>query len=718
MRAAQLRILGGTFIAWLSVSPLAEAQAPLRAAGDGFLINVTGGTFPLAGFGYFLLLAADSGNAYQGIGIYNCADTTGTYFYQATSDHAGMLHLNDATDGVIDNIEATFATATQGTFRCVITYPPRLKGACQSGTFARANGTALSTLAGESLCCSIADGHSPFASSGQFTMAFAAVGNTYELRDAGGARTSTGTASCSRVNRSTAAIQIRDSATGQIIIYLAFSGLSSGTYALRHSITGGFQVGSFTVVDTTARMPSDRLALQAVGQGTITPNYSNAWLEIGQSYRMSARGMNGHAFANWVISTNWLGGVTHTNPTLNFVMESNLTVQAVFEDVARPTLTIASPKPNQRLSAVFVTVNGTARDNSQLAAVWCQTNGVWGLAKTANHWTNWSVDFVPRPGANTVRGCAQDAALNRSTTQSVSFVYVATDRLKVEATGPCTMTPNYSNAVLELGKSYTTTVVPRKGFVFAHWLGKVQDTTVLASSTPKLTFTMQSKLALQAVIIANPFSPVKGTYTGLFAETNRAQASSGSLVLTLSDSGSYSGTLRCGASAYRFTGQFDVEGVSYQVIPRTRASSWVAVMELDFAAQQLRGWISNAVSGGWVADFQADRATFDTRTNPATQYAGRYTIVIPGATNEDGTVWLGDGYLTLTVDLGGKVTCNGSLADGTSIGPVSAPLSAAGNIPLFVPLYGGKGSVWSWLSFDTNQPASGLGGWLSWIKPP
>jgi hypothetical protein len=33
-------------------------------------------------------------------------------------------------------------------------------------------------------------------------------------------------------------------------------------------------------------------------------------------------------------------------------------------------------------------------------------------------------------------------------------------------------------------------------------------------------------------------------------------------------------------------------------------------------------------------------------------------------------------------------------------------------------LYSGKGSVWRSLGFDQNQPATGLGGWLSWIKLP
>jgi hypothetical protein len=176
--------------------------------------------------------------------------------------------------------------------------------------------------------------------------------------------------------------------------------------------------------------------------------------------------------------------------------------------------------------------------------------------------------------------------------------------------------------------------------------------------------------------------------------------------------------LKRGADTYPFTGQFDVGGVARQVVSRPKTNAWVVGMGLNFAAQQLSGWVSNGVSGGWVAELGADRAVFDARANPATQYAGKYTLNIPGATNWDGTVWLGDGYLTLSVDTGGNVTYSGSLADGTSVGPASVSLSRYGYISLYVPLYSGQGSVWSSLGFDQNQPATGLGGWLSWIKLP
>jgi len=389
----------------------------------------------------------------------------------------------------------------------------------------------------------------------------------------------------------------------------------------------------------------------------------------------------------------------------------------VISDPLRPTLGITAPTPNQRWSNAVFSVEGTAGDNMRVVGVWCRTNGVWGLAQTGNGWTNWWVDMALAPGTNVVSAYAVDIAGNKSATNTASFVCVVTDQLVVQATGPCTLSPNYNNQVLEIGNSYSTTVTPGRGYVLSNWVGTVLGNVVIISNAPKLNFTMQSNLVLQANVIPNPFLSVKGPYNGLFGQTNRLQEGSGFFTLTLTTNGAYSGSLKPGSSSYPLSGQFDVAGRAINVVSRTRANAWVVGLGLDFGAQQLRGWVSNGVPGGWVADLLADRAVFDAQANPATQYAGKYTLSIPGAINQDGTVPLGDGYLTLTVDAGGQMTYTGSLADGTAVGPVSVPISGEGYVPLYAPLSSGKSSVWSWLSLDTNRPGAGLSGWLSWIRP-
>ena len=82
----------------------------------------------------------------------------------------------------------------------------------------------------------------------------------------------------------------------------------------------------------------------------ISPNYSNAWLEIGRNYSMTATPASGFMFTNWVVSTNWLGGTMTNKATVQFMMESNLTLQVNFVDVTRPTLTITAPTAGQHMT--------------------------------------------------------------------------------------------------------------------------------------------------------------------------------------------------------------------------------------------------------------------------------------------------------------------------------------------------------------------------------
>lgn len=200
-----------------------------------------------------------------------------------------------------------------------------------------------------------------------------------------------------------------------------------------------------------------------------------------------------------------------------------------------------------------------------------------------------------------------DTSGNTSATNSVSLIYVLSDRLLVQAVGQGTLAPKYSNAVLEIGKAYSTTVTPGKGYVLSNWVGSVPGSPDLVSSAAKVTFSMGSNLVLRANIIPNPFSPVKGTYNGLFAGGERTHDSSGFFTLTLTESGSYSASLKCGNSSYPITGQFDAAGRDARVVTRPGANAWGIMLSLDFAAQGLWGAVSNGVSGGWVADLRADR---------------------------------------------------------------------------------------------------------------
>ena len=178
---------------------------------------------------------------------------------------------------------------------------------------------------------------------------------------------------------------------------------------------------------------TNQLQLCTGGLGTFSPNYSNAWLEIGRNYTMTATPGTGFTFTNWTGGTslplNWLTNKT----TLQFMMQSSLILQASFVDTQRPTLSITNLTSGQRISNTVFIVWGMARDNWMVSNVWYQLNGTgWSNAVSANNWTNWSSAGMPlTPGTNVVQAYAVDTSGNVSTTNSVSFVSSQTLALRL-----------------------------------------------------------------------------------------------------------------------------------------------------------------------------------------------------------------------------------------------------------------------------------------------
>ncbi len=271
---------------------------------------------------------------------------------------------------------------------------------------------------------------------------------------------------------------------------------------------------------------TNQLQIQAVGLGTISPNYSNAWLEIGRNYSITSTPASGFVFTNWMVSTNWIGGAMTTKTNLTFMMASNLTLQVSFADTNKPVLSITNPVSGQRVSNAVFTVMGTAGDNWQVSNVVCRLNGGgWSNGVTANVWTNWTAPVNLIPGTNTVAACAVDTSGNVSTTNSVSFQYVASATLQVQVSGQGSVSPNYNNSLLAIGQSYSMTATAGTGFVFTNWTGGTNLPLVVLTNGATLQFVMQNNLMLQANFIStNPavtiatFSvtpaAVSNTYTG------------------------------------------------------------------------------------------------------------------------------------------------------------------------------------------------------------
>src|SRR5262249_29947190 len=160
-------------------------------------------------------------------------------------------------------------------------------------------------------------------------------------------------------------------------------------------------------------------------------------------------------------------------------------------------------------------------------------------------------------------------------------------------------------------------------------------------------------------------TPLKGTFTGLFCDTNIvAQDSAGAVTVTATAKGTYSGRVRIGARSYGFTGKFNLDGLATNSVRRSGTNAPLG-LELNLNLGQSTDWLAGRVlEPNWTADLIAYRAVFHARTNPA-PYQGRYTALLP-ANGMPGTPE-GNGCLALTVLASGAARCLGTLADGTPL---------------------------------------------------
>ncbi len=240
---------------------------------------------------------------------------------------------------------------------------------------------------------------------------------------------------------------------------------------------------------------------QMTGRGMVSPNYSNAVLQVGSNYTMTASVVagSGFAFTNWTGGTNLPLTVLTNGTALQFVMRSNLVLQANFIDTNKPTLSITNLTSGQRWSNLVFTARGTATDNWQVASVQLRLNG--GAWTNATGTTNWSAPATLIPGTNILAAYAVDNSGNVSATNSVNFQYVVTNQMQIRTTGLGTISPNYSNAWLEIGRNYSITSAPATGFVFTNWQFSTNWIGGATVTGTNLQFMMASNLTLLATFV-------------------------------------------------------------------------------------------------------------------------------------------------------------------------------------------------------------------------
>jgi uncharacterized repeat protein (TIGR03803 family) len=417
-----------------------------------------------------------------------------------------------------------------------------------------------------------------------------------------------------------------------------------------------------------------------------------------------------------------------STPNTNAIPITNIT----------PVLAITSPANNFLTTNSTIVVKGTVKGSASVSAVQVAVNtnafGPATLQLAQAKTFDWETNVTLVPGANLIT--AQSIIAASTNTDFVSlpvtrtiFYDVTAPSSKIKApltlqtTGQGKITGETSSNLLEIGKVFTVRAVPTGNWILTNWTsGTNTNNLSFLSDSASLAFDMSSNLILQANFVTNPFTPVAGVYNGLFYPIDGvSEESSGFFTATIpaSSRGAYSAKLMLDGGSYPFSGTFDLSGDAEEILTRPGKTSLTVDLQLDLPAtnNQMTGSVSEIATNGWISELMANRAVFNAKSNPATNYAGKYTLIIlPGSTtNEPG----GYGYATLANSLAGLVSLSGSLADKTAISQ-SVALSKDGNIPLYVSLYSHKGSLLGWLTLTnniTNQPAQMIVGTnLAWIK--
>ncbi len=158
-------------------------------------------------------------------------------------------------------------------------------------------------------------------------------------------------------------------------------------------------------------------------------------------------------FSNWTIATNWIGGLIKAGASLQFMMESNLTLQAAFMETSLPTLAITAPANLQKMTNALATVTGTTGDKWGVQGVWYSlNNGVWNASATTNAWMKWSTTVELLKGTNTVKAYAMNLGGNYSPTGSVSVISSNTFLLQLVFTNAIPLKTNGLVFSLEVSK--------------------------------------------------------------------------------------------------------------------------------------------------------------------------------------------------------------------------------------------------------------------------
>ena len=397
------------------------------------------------------------------------------------------------------------------------------------------------------------------------------------------------------------------------------------------------------------------------------------------------------------------GAVTSSNAILTVLPPPS---GGLTNQTARPTIT-TQPGSQTVFAGSTVFLSVLASGDAPLTCQW-KRNGA-NLSDGGNYSGSASATLViADTQTNNAGNYTVTVSDSSGSVKSAAAVLHVGALVTVQTNGPGVVAPDYNGRILPLGTRCEMTARPRPGAMFAGWSGGIN------TNTAAVKFTVESNLALEARFVPNPFLAARGNYQGLFAPASaaRTQANSGAFNLNVTGTGAMSGKLLIGSETVRLGKNFDLTGYARIISTRQGRSALTTSLQLDFGNQSITGTVTDGEFHGAIVRRAGPlqlRPKDDQLRRPLHPHHSRRHQC------NQWPLWQqlrdGDGQCD-----GQHHLCR-SLADGTSVSQTSV-VSADGAWPLYLPLYGGNGSLWSSNYFLNGAITSATNAsWISTSNP-
>ena len=430
----------------------------------------------------------------------------------------------------------------------------------------------------------------------------------------------------------------------------------------------------------------------------------------------------GVAWQNWMGSS---GHKTHLLATDSFYRDQTTYGVGFYSDPNSPyvryyvvitappagdTLSITSPTAGSRVLEDQVTVTGKVSasadrllyrlENANGTSEWQQASLPSGSG--IGTWSATVPGLVL--GNNTIRAKTLNASGETVKEATRSMRMVILTPLTVEVAGDGKITSGFLGTTeRELGAAYTIQATPKAGAIFSHWEGFL-DSATRDLRLPKQSFEMTEGLALRAHFIPNPFPAVSGNYSGLIVSENPAFEDSGTLRITVTKNGGFSGQLIRGASRLTVRGTLNSAGFATVALGASGLSLTVQ-LDLENPTESLSATLSDGTTQ-WTTVANR-RAPVDKSVKRSIRHTFRIAPDVATPTSPQGF-----GFGTAVITPSNTVAFAGTLPDGRKVAAAGS-LAANGSVEIYAPLFGGRGAFIAPLQISGDS----LQGTANWFKP-